>query len=513
MSLPRVAIVGRPNVGKSSIMNLLAKAKVSIVDPTPGVTRDRISTIVELDDPDAKAEPRLVEIVDTGGYGVYTAEGARFDDAGMDLSNLTDDIEFQIASAVRDADMILFVIDAQSGITSLDETVARLLRESLRKADPNNPTPITVVANKVDSMKWEAHAFEAANLGFGEPLMLSAKSNYFRRDFIDALYRTVPEPTQHDESTKPAEMKICLVGRRNAGKSSMVNALAGEQRVIVSEIAGTTRDAVDVRFEMDGHTYMVIDTAGVRKRTKFADAVELFAFQRFQASIRRADISCLLIDATENISGIDKRLGKLCVEQFKPTVIVVTKWDLVEGRKNRKGQLVTVDDYEKYITKELPGLSRAPIVFTSSTDRVGLEQVIEAAFDLYKQARKRVSTSKLNKAVEEIIASRGPSGRLGTQAKVFYASQVASNPPTIVLVVNKKELFEGQYEKFLLNRLHEHLPFEEVPIRLLFRERNRAKLNDLLSGRHRRSKQAAAHTPGLIDESGADIPLDDTDDE
>ncbi|MEM1164718.1 MAG: ribosome biogenesis GTPase Der [Planctomycetota bacterium] len=499
MALPRVAIVGRPNVGKSSIMNMLAGAKVSIVDPTPGVTRDRVTAIVELVGPLQTEEPKLVELTDTGGYGIYTAEDGRFDDAGEDLSRLTEDIEGQIAAAVERADLILFVIDAQAGITALDETVARLLRERALGGKGRPTIPVYCVANKVDSDKWEPHGLESAAFGFGEPWLVSAKVNFRRRDFRERLFAVVPTSSRADRESAP-EMKLAIVGRRNAGKSSITNALAGEHRVIVSEIAGTTRDAIDVRFTVplparegeEGereHTFVAIDTAGVRKRTRFADAIEHWAFDRAHRSIRRADVCLFVLDATERITGIDKRLGRVLADEFRPCVIVVNKWDLVEGRKTKKGQEVDYADYQKYIERELPGQAVAPIVFGSAVDGYGLKEAVSMALDLHEQAQERVSTGRLNQFVKDILSRRGPSSSLGTRAKVLFVSQVAVCPPTIVMVVNKPDLFTDQYRRYLLNRFHEELPFTEVPIRLLIRERRRAELGDLLSGEHRRERR------------------------
>jgi len=299
----------------------------------------------------------------------------------------------------------------------------------------------------------------------------------------------LPEVGEHTRKGQSEEMRVAMVGRRNAGKSTFINSLAGEERVITSEIAGTTRDAVDVRFEMDGRTCVAIDTAGVRKRTKFADRVEYWAFDRCQRSIRRADVVLLLIDAAENITGIDKRLGSQIADEYKPCIIVVNKWDLAKGRKNRHGQAITTDDYRKYIEKELPGLSTCPIVFCSAIKGENLRPVIEVAFDMHEQARERLSTGTLNRIFKEIIGKRGPSSRLGTQAKVYYASQVAAVPPTIVLQVNKPELFTDHYQRYLLNRLREITPFQEVPIRLIFRARRRSDLNEMM---HRGRQKAAA---------------------
>lgn len=484
----RIAIVGRPNVGKSSLLNMLARAKVSIVDPTPGVTRDRVTRLIRLENEET-SESRVCELIDTGGYGIYTAEGRQITDAGEDLSVLTHDIEHQIDTAVNEADLILFVLDTQAGITSLDDTIAKRLRERAFGGKGKDAIDIQVVANKVDALKWEPHAYEFSALGFSEPWLVSALNNYNRAHFREMLFDKLP-PADDDSESESEDLRFALIGRRNAGKSSFINALAGEDRVIVSEIAGTTRDAVDVRFEIDGRTLTAIDTAGMRKRSKFADRVEHYAFLRMHDAIKRADVAILMIDATQRISGIDKRLGRRIVDTFTPCLIVVSKWDLVEGKKNKKGEVVTPEDYQAYIDKEMPGLSTSPIVFTSSKDRVGLKQVVNIAFDLYKQARERMTTGQVNRVIRTIIRDRGPSGRLGTQAKILFASQVAVSPPTLVLVVNHPKLFEGGYLRYVMNRLRELTPFQEVPIRLIVRARKRAELEALLSGAHKRSRAA-----------------------
>ncbi len=502
MALPQIAIVGRPNVGKSSLLNRLARRRVSIVDPTPGVTRDRVSTVLELDPPlDApKAAPsKLVEVIDTGGYGVYTADDGRYNDVGEDLANLTDDIERQIAIAIESADLILFVIDARDGVTALDETIARLLRQY------NAADRVLPVANKVDGENWLAHGLEAAALGFGEPVGVSAKSGFNQREFLDAVYRRAPSNAvigvdERDDTAAEgdAEMKLALVGKRNAGKSTLINALAGQPRVIVSEIAGTTRDAIDVRFEVDDRSFLAIDTAGMRKKKSFADDIEFYAYRRMLSAIRRADVVGLVIDATEDISQVDKKLSQELQAQFKPTVIIINKADLIDPDK------ASPDDYLEYIEKELPGLSYAPIVFTSAEDADGLREMVAVALNLHDQARHRESTGQVNQAVRDILDQRGPSSKLGTQAKVYFVSQVAVQPPTLVIVCNDPNLFEGRYERYLLNRLREALPFSEVPIRLLFRTRQRMDLKDL---KHRgwRRDQDGDDFDDAFDPSGDDL--------
>lgn len=472
MPVPRVAIVGRPNVGKSSLLNMLAGERVAIVDPTPGVTRDRVSVIVELDSPDGRGPIKPIELTDTGGYGVYVAQDGRYDETGQDLSTLTKDIEFQIREAVSNADLILFAVDAQAGPTSADEEIATMLREQRLGSTGGGQVNVRVVATKVDGPKWEAHAYELAALGFGDPLMCSAKSNYFRRDLIDQLYELV----EYSEEREPeVDLKLAIVGKRNSGKSTLVNRLAGEDRVIVSEIAGTTRDAIDVHFELGGRSFLVIDTAGLRRKKSFQGPIEWYAFDRSKRAIDRSDVVLLMIDATADVSQVDEQLAQLVVESYKPVLIVVNKWDLVEGRAGPHGQKIGVEDYEKYIRRELRGLSFAPIAFMSAKDGLNVRGVLDLAFDLNAQAQTRVSTGELNRVVQHIIEKQGPTNKFGHHGRVLFAAQVRTGPPTLVLVVNRPVLFDSQYERFLMNRLREELPFAEIPIRVIYRSRRRAE--------------------------------------
>jgi len=499
--IPRIAIVGRPNAGKSSLMNLIAKSKVSIVDPTPGVTRDRVAAIVDLEGPNGVNSPRkVVEFMDTGGFGVYAAEGERYDEIGADLATLTQDIETQIATAVEGADLILFAVDAQAGITPHDQQIAKMLREGklgaagregraakgakggpkgkqapkddedTKVAKAKRP-PIRIVATKVDGPKWETHAHELSALGFGDPLMVSSMNNYMRREFLEKLYELMPE---NDDSKRPkarADLMMAIVGKRNAGKSTLVNTLAGEPRVIVSEIAGTTRDAIDVRFDFDGKTLVAIDTAGVRRKKSFQNMIEHWAMDRAVRAIDRADVILLLIDATEKISQVDEQLAAIAQKSWKPTIIVVNKWDLAEGQIGRDDKPVTPEKYEDYLRKELKGLSFAPIAFVSGKDNSNVRETIELAFELQQQAQERVTTGKLNRLIREIVTRQGPTDIKGTHAKVFFVAQTASNPPTITIVVNHPELFRPSYQRFLMNRLREETPFVEVPLRIVIRAR------------------------------------------
>ncbi len=477
MSLPSVAIVGRPNVGKSSLLNRLARQRISIVSPVPGVTRDRVGAVIEIDPPSEtprETPPAFVEVIDTGGYGAYTAEGSRYDDVGEDLATLAPQIEAQISAALSEAAVVLFVVDVQSGLTALDHGVADLLR---RRGAAKR---VVAVANKTDGEKWLAAAQEASALGFGAPMAVSATTGFGMRALLSDLWRRAgaAEADRPPESAPapPAEMRIAIIARRNAGKSTLVNALAGEPRVIVSEIAGTTRDAVDVRFEIDGRHMIAIDTAGVRKRKSVADPVEFYAYERMLGAVDRADVAVLMLDATLPVSTVEKKLGKELQERYKPVVIAVNKWDLVQDK-------LQPEDYQKYLTEQLRGLDYAPIVFISAKDGEGVRDLVAMAFNLYEQASHHETTGRLNRIVAAIVQRRGPSSRLGTQAKVYYAAQIAVRPPTIALVVNDPKLFRGGYERYLVNRLHEELGCSEVPIKVLFRKHRRIELSPQSSRR------------------------------
>ncbi len=436
MGLPIVAIVGRPNVGKSSLFNALIGRRASIVEARPGVTRDRVSAIHDYDD-------IFFELVDTGGYGIE------------DDDDLTEHVERQIHYAIDRAGLILFVVDTRDGIVPLDLKMAELLR---RKHDR-----VHLVANKTDTPNAASEAAEFAQLGFGEPLCVSAMHGLGKRELREIIVSRIAD----GGAEVPADpvMKIALVGRRNTGKSTFINALAGEDRVIVSEVAGTTRDAVDVRFEKDGRVFLAIDTAGVRKKSKMADSVEFFAYMRAEKSIQRADIVLFMIDATEAASQVDKRLAKLLVDSYKPVVIVVNKWDLAKDR-------ASTEEYGEYLTKVMPGLEHAPVAFTSAKDNRNVYSAIDVASSLFKQYHTRVSTGQLNQALQAILAERGPRFKRGSGIpRIYYATQVATGPPTILLFVNRPANFAADYERFLANRFHGLLPYGEIPIRLVLRAR------------------------------------------
>jgi len=431
MTLPIVAIIGRPNVGKSSLFNALAGEMISIVEPTAGVTRDRVSTLIEKDG-------RYFELIDTGGYGI------------VDAQQLSEHIESQILKAIELADLVLFMVDIRDGLVPLDQEIARLLRK--------HNLDVIGVANKADEARMFPSAGEFSRLGFGNFLCISAVNNLNKNVLLDRIFERIVGL----ESTKPQTptMKIAIVGKRNSGKSSLVNAIAGAERVIVSEIPGTTRDSVDVRIERDGKTIVVIDTAGMRKKNKLADSIEFYSYVRVTRSISRADVVLFLIDATEPVSQVDKKLAGFIVEECKSCIFVVNKWDLA------KDQAVT-EDYSEYLTKILPILKYAPIAFTTATKGENVQELLDLAFEVFGQATTWIPTPKLNDVFEAVRQERAVPARHGTAfPRVYYAAQIAVNPITIAMSVNRPEMFDDNYLRYVKGRLRELLPIAEVPIRL-----------------------------------------------
>lgn len=435
MPLPTVAIVGRPNVGKSSLLNALARRQISIVDPRPGITRDRVCAVVEHAD-------RYFEAIDTGGFGI------------VDSDHLESHVEEQILLAVRTANVILFVVDVQNGITALDRRVAELLRRLSQ--------PVILVANKVDTESHVPQAAEFMQLGYGEALEFSAKHFRGRTELLDRVAALLPDGA----GAPPGEpvMKLAIVGKRNAGKSTLVNALAGEARVIVSEVPGTTRDAVDVRFVRDGREYIAIDTAGVRKKSKMQD-IEFYSHTRATRSIRRADVVLMLIESQVPIADADRKLARFIADEYKPVMLVVNKWDLAK-------ETAATEDFGEYLTRCLPEIDYAPIAFITARERKNLDAMIDTALALHKQAHTRIGTGQLNAAMEHVVSLQGPSSRHGNKPiKIYYATQVGTAPPTIVMFCNDPSLVGESYRRFMENKLREMLPFGEIPLRLLFRPR------------------------------------------
>lgn len=444
MSVPKVAIVGRPNVGKSSIMNWLAHKRVSVVDPMAGVTRDRVTYLMHVED-------RYFELIDTGGIGI------------VDVGELTDEVDTQIRIAMEQADLILFVVEGPAGITSLDQEVSRRLRRIDR--------PKIVVVNKCDSPKIDREIATFHSLVDGQTQMVtcSVKGNRNQEDLLKTILANLPEADaleseQGEELEEVPELKLAIVGRRNVGKSTFINQLAETERVIVSEIAGTTRDSIDVRFQMDGKSFIAIDTPGVRKRKSLENDVEWYGLARAKRSIRRANVVLMFFDCMETISRVDKQLVSEIHDECKPCIFVTNKWDLATNRSTQ--------DWADYVFKHFAHMRHVPIsIITAKTGR-NVKRLVNLAQSIYKQARERVSTSLLNKIVRAAVKNWPPPLRQNRIPRILFATQVATEPPTIVLKCNEKTLFDEDYKRYLLGVFREQLPFKEVPIKLYFRSKD-----------------------------------------
>ncbi len=432
--LALVSIVGRQNVGKSSLLNALAGKRLSIVERTPGVTRDRVEVVIS-------RHGATFLLVDTGGIGL-----AKHDP-------LYSAVEKQIQFAIDRSGLILFVVDVQEGVTPMDRQVADRLRRSGRE--------VWLVANKADTTELERSAVELCELGFGDPIPVAAIHRRGIGELLERLSGHLPRVTPPLEG-----LRIAVVGRRNVGKSTFVNALAGEERVIVSEIPGTTRDAVDVRLERNGTRYVLVDTAGLRKKQKVENAVELFSRTRTEQAIERADAIVFMLEVHVKISEADKRIAALIEERKKPCAIALNKYDLIP-RNFQPEQFVD------YLSKAMPLLSYAPVTILSAAKGERVWEVIEVAEELYQQSGVRIPTPQINDALDAAMRSRTPSGRRGKIAKIYYATQRGVRPPRFIVFCNDAQAFAPDYVRYLEGKLREFLPFPEVPIRLELRGKKR----------------------------------------
>ena len=475
MPVPQVVIVGRPNVGKSSLFNWLAGRRLAIVDDVAGVTRDRVSYLMQ-------ERERFFELVDTGGMG------------GEDADRLTEEIDEQINVAIDSADVILMVVDTRVGLMPLDQEVARRLRYVDR--------PIICVANKADAPSLDSQADEFYKLGRGRLVRVSTRENRNRQELLDLLMSRLP-PVQPDEPTSRPEpaMKVAIVGRRNTGKSTFVNTLAKAERMIVSEVPGTTRDSVDVHFELDGKSFVAIDTPGLRRTRSVRTDVDFYSSHRAQRSIRRADVVLLFFDATQRMSKVDKQLAKYIADQFKPCVFVVNKWDMLVGE-------MFTDRWVRYLRDTFRTMWHVPIAFITGQTGKNVKALLNHAQMLFKQSRMRVGTGELNRIVQALLDRHPTPVHQNRRGKIFYATQVSTQPPTIVLMTNDPKAFSDSYRRYLLGGLRDVLPFSEVPIKLYLNKRTRGdKREEIRSGEPTEEAKPTGDAAGSTDAAQDSEPI------
>lgn len=439
MSKPIVAIVGRPNVGKSTLFNIFADSRISIVEDTPGVTRDRLYA-------DAEWLDRKFTMVDTGGIEMQNTD------------SIAVSIRQQAEIAVREADVILFVCDARTGITNDDMEVAKMLRQSKK--------PVVLAVNKADTPKQEAEAYEFYNLGIGEPYLISASNRLNLGDLLDAVVEKFPPESDDDEDNEDV-IKVAIIGRPNVGKSSIFNDIIGQTRSIVSDVAGTTRDAIDVPVEKDGQTYLFIDTAGMRRKGKIDEPIEKYSIIRTLRAVDRSDVVLLVLNAEEGITEQDKKIAGYAHEAGKGIVIVVNKWDLYPNKT-----VMSTEEFTKNIRHELIFMPYANVVYVSALTQQRISRLPEMIKDAAEANAMRISTSVLNQVVTDAVAMNQPPMEKGKRLKILYTTQVKVKPPTFVIFCNEPEIMHFSYQRYLENQLREACGFKGTPINIIVRGKN-----------------------------------------
>lgn len=437
MSKPVVAIIGRPNVGKSTFFNYIVGSRISIVEDTPGVTRDRIYG-------ESNWRGRNFTLIDTGGI-----EPEKND-------VILTQMRLQANIAIDIADVIIFVTDVRQGVTAADEEIALMLKKSKK--------PIILVCNKADSFqKFQSDIYEFYNLGIGDPMPVSASNAQGIGDVLDKVYDNLPKEADKDEDSE--RIKVAVIGKPNVGKSSLINKILGENRNIVSNIAGTTRDAIDSYFENEHGKYTFIDTAGIRRKSKVTERIEKYSVLRSLFAIERADVCLMLIDANEGVTEQDAKIAGEAHEAGKGIIIVVNKWDEYEKDTG------TLEKYRKAIYEKLSYLSYAPVMFISAKTGQRVDKLFGMINDVAEQNAKRVTTSQLNQVINEAIAIVQPPSDKGKKLKIFYGTQASTKPPTFVIFVNSKDLFHFSYERYLVNQIRKEFGLEGTPIRIIVREK------------------------------------------
>lgn len=447
MSKPIVALVGRPNVGKSTLFNRLAGERLAIVDDTPGTTRDRIFA-------DSEWNGQPFTIVDTGG--IDPTHGGRTP-LSIGSADFIEQIRLQAGVAIRDADVVLLLVDGESGPTPADQEVAQILRRSQKMVNGKPTPPVFVVVNKCESAKTRQQAVAFYELGLGDPIAISAIHGTDVGDLLDEVVSVFP---RQGEEVEDESVKIAIVGKPNAGKSSLLNRLVGHERAIVSPIAGTTRDAVDTKIEFNGIEITLIDTAGIRRRGKIERGVEQYSVLRSFKAIERADVILLMIDALEGISSQDAHIAGYILEKWKSCVVLVNKWDALEK------DTYTMDNYTQIVRRELNFMDYVPLLFISARTGQRVDQVLPLALRVQEERLARLSTSKINAILQKAMDYQPPPSHAGRQLKIYYGTQARSDPPTFVLFVNDPSLLHFSYLRFLENRIRAEYGFLGTPIKL-----------------------------------------------
>jgi len=450
MSKPVIALVGRPNVGKSTFFNRLAGERLAIVDETPGTTRDRIL---------AEAEWTGInfDVIDTGG--IDPSHGGRTP-LSIGSADFISEIRTQASIAIQEADAVLFLVDGGSGMTPPDREVAEILRRSQKKLEDGSFwPPIFLVVNKCENEERRNAAGEFYELGLGQPYPISAMHGTGAGDLLDELVKTFPETAEDEDES----VKIAIVGKPNAGKSSLLNYLTGEERAIVSPIAGTTRDAVDTKIEYEGLPITLIDTAGIRRRGKIDPGVERYSVMRAHKAIERADVALLMIDASTGITAQDLHIAGFILDAWKSTVVVVNKWDTIEKDS------YTMNYYTEKILHELNFMDYVPLIFISALTGQRVDKVLPLALEVQEARLTRISTSKLNQILRDALDAHPAPSKSGRQLKIYYATQVRTDPPTFLVYVNDPKLMHFSYRRYLENRIRDAYGFLGTPIRIVLK--------------------------------------------
>ena len=456
MSKPIVAIVGRPNVGKSTLFNRLAERRMAIVDDIPGTTRDRLTTEVEW-------TGVVFDIIDTGGLDpTQVGPGKSQEPLSIGSHQFIEEIRIQAETAIREADAILFVVDGQSGVTPADREITESLRKSQKIVEGNPSPPVLLVVNKCDNKETRQNAVLFYELGFNEVHIISALHGSATGDMLDALVKVLPEGGEEESDTS---VKIAIVGKPNVGKSSLLNRMTGEDRVIVSSIPGTTRDSIDTRLVYEDVPITIIDTAGIRKRGSIEPGVEKFSVLRAMKAIERADVALLVVDAYEGIKSQDTHVAGYILDEWKSVVVIINKWDLIEKDTH------TMAEFTQYVRYELNFMDYVPILFTSAKTGKRVDKILDLALEVQRERLVRLPTSQVNRIVQNAQDKHPSPSKAGKHLKIYYGSQVRNDPPIFLLHVNDPSLAHFTYLRYIENQIREEEPFLGTPIRIILRGR------------------------------------------